>query len=345
MISLKSFRHPRSSWVAPFLFALGITALSAVSTPAARAGQGDDGVQGIGSLFSWAVSEPGIDIDRGIVFGPHPRHRLDVYRAKLHGSPSRASNTERSAPPSSPPTVAMFIYGGSWRDGERATYRFVGSALAARGITTVIPDYRLFPDVTFPGFVDDAALAYKWVADHFKALSPSNQSKPKACAQSARIVLIGHSAGAHIAAMLALDQRFLAQFAPGAEQPAGLVGLAGPYSFDPTTWPSTRDVFIGATNADAARPVAFARPGAPPALLMHGSDDTTVKLFNQRDLAAALRGHGNHVEAIEIPGLAHVGLVLAISQPFRWRAPQVLDRTIAFIREIDAQNLGTTLCR
>ncbi len=273
----------------------------------------------VGSVFSSLTSERGIGVERGVSFGPLSRHRLDIYRA---------SQTSERRP------IAIFFYGGGWTDGDRATYEFVGAALAARGVTTVIPDYRLYPEVTFPDFMDDAARAYAWVDRNIGA----------ACGERRPILLIGHSAGAYIAALLALDRSYLSRLGRNMPPPAAMVGLAGPYSFDPTTWPTTKDIFARAAGRpDAARPVAFARSGAPPALLLHGLEDETVQLYNTRDLAAALKKTGNEVQTIEYPGIGHVGLVLAMSTPFRWRAP-ALDNMVDFIDRHGGDQLEGRTC-
>jgi acetyl esterase/lipase len=254
-----------------------------------------------GQLYSALTSERGIATEPGIAYGPHARHKLDIYRADpaLEKSP-----------------VVVFYYGGGWTDGDRATYKFVGTALAKRGITTIIPDYRVHPEVTFPAFIDDAAKAYGWVAANFG-------KRP--------IIVAGHSAGGHTAAMLAFDRSYLKRHAPAAPRPVAVIGMAGPYAFDPTIWPTTKAIFAPALGQpDRARPVSFVRFGAPQALLIHGSADTTVKLFNTRDLAAALGKAGTPVKVIEYPNIGHVGLVVAISKPFRWRAP-VLDDVVAFV--------------
>jgi acetyl esterase/lipase len=267
------------------------------------------------ALLSALVAEGGATVDTGIAYGPEPRHRLDIYR------PAEAA-------PTGP--IALFLYGGSWRSGERATFSFVGAALAKRGITAVIPDYRLFPEAAFPGFVEDAALAYAWT---FRNLARS---------AGRSIALIGHSAGAHIAALLAFDAHYLAAQGPDVAPPIAFVGLAGPYAFDPTTWPTTRTIFATAPNADAARPIAFARADAPPSLLMHGLGDDVVELYNLRDFAKALREKGASVESEEFDGIGHLGILAAIARPFRWRAP-VLDKTAAFILRhagASAQNQG-----
>jgi acetyl esterase/lipase len=205
-----------------------------------------------GEIFSRLVAERGAVVQRDQSFGPNTRHRLDVYRPKT---------------PCPDGPVVIFWYGGGWTSGDRATYGFVGSALAGRGITTVVPDYRHYPEVTFPGFVDDAALAYAWVAKNVAM----NGAKPRP------IIVMGHSAGAHTAALLAYDQGYLMRAGSNLPKPTGLIGLAGPYSFDPTTWPTTKQIFATAPSADSARPVSFIRPGAPPALLLHGAADTTVR--------------------------------------------------------------------
>jgi acetyl esterase/lipase len=257
-------------------------------------------------LLSSLVADRGIATETGIAYGPHPRQKLDVYRAD---------------PASETSAIVAFYYGGAWTSGDRATYQFVGAALAARGITTVVPDYRLYPEVRFPAFVDDAAKAYGWTAANLS----------RGCGRERPIIVVGHSAGAHTAALIALDRTYLTRNAPMARRPAALVGLAGPYSFDPTVWPSTKDIFATARDMpDRTRPVSFARADAPPSLLLQGRDDTTVKAHNTRDLAAALTRAGAAVKVTDYPGIGHVGLVLTIARPLRWRAP-VLDDIVAFV--------------
>jgi acetyl esterase/lipase len=254
-----------------------------------------------GELYSALTSERGIEAETSITYGPHVRHKLDIYRA---------DTSIEKAP------VVIFYYGGGWTDGDRATYKFVGTALAKRGITTIIPDYRVYPEVQFPAFVEDAAQAYAWVA--------ANIGKRP-------IIVAGHSAGGHIAALLAFDLSYLDRYAPGATGPAALIGMAGPYSFDATTWPTTKAIFAPATaQPDRARPVSFVRPNALRTLLLHGSDDTTVKMFNTRDLAAALGKLQAPVKVIVYKNIGHVGLIVAISKPFRWRAP-ILDDVVDFV--------------
>jgi acetyl esterase/lipase len=268
------------------------------------------------SLFNALAADGGVAAEPDVAYGPHPRHRLDVYRP---------ANGVNRAP------VVVFFYGGGWTDGARATYRFAGAAFAARGYTTVVPDYRLFPEVKFPAFLDDAARAYRWAHATFK----------DACGRPRPIVVVGHSAGAYIGAMLAHDPARRGDGRAIVPAPAAFIGLAGPYAFDPTTWPSTRDIFAPAAGApDRARPITFAAAGAPPSLLLHGGADETVKLYNTRDFAAALSANGNVARVVEYPGVGHAGLVTSLARGLRWRAPALAD-TVAFIE----RHAAATPCR
>ncbi|MEL7048953.1 MAG: alpha/beta hydrolase [Pseudomonadota bacterium] len=258
-------------------------------------------------FVGWAISEGGTELQSGVAYGPSERQKLDIYRPLSASAREAAADTP----------IILFVYGGSWRDGDRSIYRFVGDAFASRGYKTVIPDYRLYPGVQFPGFVNDVAATYRWIEDNL--LRPGQ-----------RIVLVGHSAGAHMSALVALDPRYLQAVGSDPMRLAGWVGLAGPYAFEPTTWPSTRDVFATASDVDEPRPVAHVDTGEKPALLFHGLDDEVVKVWNMRELAKALRAVDGSVRTVELPGVAHVGIVLALAKPFRGKGP-VLQETLAFI--------------
>ena len=121
--------------------------------------------------------------------------------------------------------MVVFYYGGSWNRGERAQYRFVGEALASRGILTLVADYRLYPEVRYPDFLRDSAAALSYGLDH-AADWGGNPDK---------VYVMGHSAGAYNAAMMALDPRWLAAHGRSPQQLAGWIGLAGPYDFLPLT--------------------------------------------------------------------------------------------------------------
>jgi acetyl esterase/lipase len=240
-----------------------------------------------------------------VAYGGDPRQRLDVY------APRR---TEGPAP------VAVFFYGGSWDSGRRQDYSWVGRALAAQGFVTVVADYRLYPQVRYPGFLEDGAQAVKWSADHAAQYG----------GDGGRIVLVGHSAGAYNAVMLALDPRYLtaAGVAPGTVR--AVAGLSGPYAFLPLDGPITQRTFGQSSDLPATQPINYASATAPPAFLATGDADTMVYPRNTARLAKALRQAGATVEEHHYPGIDHVRLVLALSRPFRGRAP-VLEEMSAFV--------------
>jgi acetyl esterase/lipase len=238
---------------------------------------------------------------RNVAYGTHPEHRLDVYRPET--------------PPAAPAPMVVFWYGGRWENGHKDDYRFVGAALAEIGAVAVLPNYRHYPQVKMPGFMDDAALAARWTALHAAELGTDPN----------RLYLMGHSAGAHIAALLTLDQQYLE--VPGRPAPviAGMIGLSGPYDFLPLRDPDLQDMFGPPERYPDSQPIHFARAGAPPMLLMHGLADQTVRPENSINLAAAMQAQGVAVRLRTYPGLDHADTVAALSVPARRRAPTLAE--------------------
>lgn len=245
---------------------------------------------------------------RDQAYGAGPRQRLDVY----------APAASAAAAP-----VIVFIYGGSWASGAKDDYAFVGAAFAAQGFITVIPDYRLVPGVRFPAFIEDCAAAMRWASDHVAAYGGDPD----------RIVLVGHSAGAYNAVMLALDAHYLADAGVDAARVRGVAGLAGPYDFFPFDVDATRNAFGQAPDPQLTQPVRFARADAPPLLLLWGDADTTVGPRNLANLERAVRAAGGAVETRIYPGVDHAGIMLALSRPLRERAPTLTD-VAAFARRV-----------
>ena len=257
------------------------------------------------NILDTLVPEGTYDRQEGIAYGASPRQKLDIYRP---------AKDETTGP------VVIFLYGGSWKSDERGKYRFVGEALTRKGTTVVIPDYRLYPDVTFPAFMTDAAKAVRWTLDNFNF--PNQKPRP--------VFLAGHSAGAHIAALLAVDARYLTKEGVSAGQICGVIGIAGPYAFDPFEYRSTRPVFAGLADRDRARPVKQISGKTPPFLLLHGDADGTVRPSNTVEFADALRAAGTTVRSELIPGIGHYRIVMAMATPFDDIAP-VNERISGFI--------------
>ena len=195
-------------------------------------------------------------------------------------------------------------------------------AFAARGFVVVLPDYRLVPQVMFPAFVDDGAAALRWTVDHIAACG----GDPR------RVGVAGHSAGAYNAMMLALDPSFARRAEVDPRAVRAVVGLAGPYDFLPLDTGSTIAAFGHAPDLTATQPVHFARADAPPALLLTGADDDVVRPRNSVALDAALKRAGALSELKIYPKLGHVGILLALSKPFRGKA-EVLDDAVGFLQQ------------
>ena len=276
-----------------------------VSLAAAALLAGCNNLSTLNRLNALTPGDGGVDkVIDGTAYGTDPRQRLDVYAPRHAG---------RSLP------VVVFFYGGGWNSGDRGNYGFAARAIAARGFVVVVPDYRLVPAVRFPAFVDDAAAALRWTVDHVAA----SGGDPR------RIAVAGHSAGAHIALMVTLDRRYLAAAGvPDAIRAA--VGLAGPYDFLPLDAPSAVAAFGQAADKAATQPITFVRRDAPPVLLLTGDADDVVRPRNTTALAQALQRAGSAAETTSYPGLGHVGILLALSKPFRGKA-DVLARMTEFL--------------
>jgi len=249
-------------------------------------------------VLNAVVPTQGYQLEQDVAYGVETRQKLDIYKPD-------------HVPPDA--KVAVFFYGGRWKYGSKSDYLFVGQALASRGIVTVIADYRLFPEVRFPDFLADGAKAVGWVRRHIAGYGGNPD----------HIHIVGHSAGAYIAAMLALDPSFLG--AEGIELDAidGMIGLAGPYDFLPIKDPVVQEVFA-VDDLDATQPINHVDQGKPELLLLTGDADETVMPGNSERLGAAIRALGGQAEVKAYQGIGHIGIVLALASPFRWLAP-VLD--------------------
>ncbi len=241
-------------------------------------------------------------VARDIAYGPDPRQKLDLY------APARPTG-------SGPLPVLVFFYGGGWDTGTKAYYRWVGRAFAAKGFLVAMPDYRLVPEVHFPAFLDDGASAIAKVRE----IAAANGGDPE------RLVTAGHSAGAYIAVMLALDTEYLKRAGAPADSIRAAAGLAGPYDFYPFDVPASVNAFGQAPDPKMTQPITFARGDAPPLLLATGDADTTVRPRNSIALSKAVTARGGQAELKLYPGVGHVKIVLALSTLFRGSVPVLGD--------------------
>ena len=242
-------------------------------------------------------------------YGPDARQRLDVY------SPREAGKHP----------VVIFFYGGSWTMGGKSQYRFVGAALAARGFVAVIPDYRLYPAVKFPQFMEDGASAVAWAQAHASEYGGDPN----------RLVLMGHSAGAHMAALLALNDAYVTKAGVRQGSIIGLVGLSGPYALDPNS-DTLRATFGPPYTPADWQPVQFASDRSPPTLLLHGLHDRVVYVSHTEKLRDALMAHNARVETHLYPDRGHADTIASFALVPRRRTP-ALEQTISFLRSVTGQ--------
>lgn len=259
------------------------------------------------SHLNTSIDKTGYSVESGIEFSQPYRLKLDIYKPAqaLAGTP-----------------VVVFFYGGSWRSGKRGWYEFVGAALARRGILAIIPDYRTYSDVTFPHFMSDAAQATAWARNNAQDYGgdPNN------------LFLAGHSAGAHIAVLLASDDTYLKQAGYSHQQLAGVIGLAGPYDFLPLKSKSLRRVFPGAINEQSSQPINFASKDDPPMLLLHGQSDNRVWESNSISMSQALLNAGGRAFLRTYPGVGHVDILMSLAEHQQQRSPAFQDM-LAFITD------------
>jgi len=240
----------------------------------------------------------------GVAYGPLPRQKLDVY-------------TPVSAAPAAGWPVVVFFYGGFWTDGERAEYKFVGAALAELGVLTLVADYRLYPEATYPAFLEDSAKALAYGIEQAKVLG----GDPK------RVFVMGHSAGGYNAAMLATQPRWLAATGHAPGELHGWIGLAGAYDFFPLEPGSpARPVFHHPDYPAHAQPIDDVGPGSPRALLGGPVNDKVVS--PQRStlaMAAKLKSIGVPVELHMYEGVSHSVLIGSFARPLRGLSTALAD--------------------
>lgn len=229
----------------------------------------------------------GLTVVKDQRYGPDARNVIDVY----------APQDARNAP------VALFIHGGSWTGGDKSDHAFVGDSLARAGYVTGVMNYRLAPQNRYPAYVQDAALALKWLRD--------NAGKYGGNAQN--VFVMGHSAGGFNAVELVVNERWLREVNVPVSSVRGVIGVAGPYSYDFRQFPS-KNAFPEGGLPEDIMPDRHVRKDAPPHLLLVAANDTVVYPQNALNMEAALKKAGVSVERKVLPRLNHVTIIGAVAR-------------------------------
>ena len=233
---------------------------------------------------------------QNIPYADHTLNKLDIY------IPQKQTDKHSTSP------VVIFFYGGCWGGCEtrnKEDYTFVAQALTAQGYIVIIPDYRRYPEVTLAGIMQDASHSVEWVKDNIGSYGGNSH----------KLFLMGHSAGAHIAAMLTLNEEYLQR--DTYKSIKGFVGLAGPYDFLPFTKPYQYIVFGPEQKFSESQPVNFVDGTEPPLLLLYGAEDTTVFPRNIKSLAAKVNQKRGAVEVHIYKDIDHYSLLSALSIPYQ----------------------------
>ena len=237
------------------------------------------------SLGLWAINKAILTttdarIERNISFGNAPWQKLDLYAQR------------QEAP------VVVFIYGGSWSSGEKSDYAFVADAFIRKGYTVAIPDYGKYPNVTYPTFVEDVAAAIAWATNN---LTTAGQP----------LYLAAHSAGAHSAALVATDNRYLQAHNLTPSVISAFAGLAGPYNFTPED-PQYVKTF-GKENFTDMKANTHVSGDEPPTLLMHAKGDNLVSAKNAASFEQRLKEHDVDAETVFYSeSMSHTDMVLRL---------------------------------
>ena len=239
------------------------------------------------------ISRAGYHVVKDLPYGSFPRQKLDLY-----------------VPDHPNGTVLLFFYGGGWQSGDKSMYPAFGQAFAAQGILTAIADYRLYPEVRYPAFVQDSARAFAYVR--------ANAARYGGDAR--KLFVSGHSAGAYNAMMLAADPHYLKDAGADISQICGVIGIAGPYDFLPLIDPGYIATFEGA-NRPETQPITYIDGKRPPMLLAYGTSDSVVEPRNSIALARKLESFGSKVTLKAYPHSGHVGIILSLVPGLRWMTP------------------------
>jgi len=221
------------------------------------------------------------------------KHKLDVYLPK----------GKKDFP------VMVFYHGGSWKSGDRSVYPTLGDLFAKAGIGVVIPSYRLMPKNPHPAQIEDAAAAFAWVYKNMESYGGDLQ----------RIYVVGHSSGAHLASLLALDPRYLQKYGVPVSAIRGVAGLSGVYDV------SQIPQFHPGEGQPDASPLHYVRNGAPPFLLTYCQWDYYTLPKQSRDFEAALKKAFVDTKVVYIPRESHISEMVNIWKDGDRLAQAILD--------------------
>ena len=254
------------------------------------------------SLFTFKASgeKPEVFEKFNLSYGEHPRQVLDVV----------TSDVCNSSP------VVLFFHGGSWRWGQKDYHREIGKQFAKRGVLFATANYRLYPEVRFPAFPQDVAQAVAWVRENAVTFGGDGKN----------LFLMGHSAGAHSASLVALDPSYLAVWKGSPDWIRGVIAMSVPYKFDPQKEFLYRDLFPSQVDRNSTMPAYLAaQKGAPPFFLMHGLFDPLIRYELSEEFSKAMNSSGGFAERKVYLSHGHFSLIRRTTSWHVWPKPLLTD--------------------
>ena len=266
------------------------------------------------------VQFPESQVIRDLPYVPNstsPRQALDLFRAPGTNWP-----------------VLIFVHGGGWNAGNKGSrvggadvYGNIGRFFASRGIGVAVINYRLLPEVSWREQAADVASAVAWVHDHLGAYGGDKN----------RVFIGGHSAGAHLASMVALNPKFLVEHGLSPSNLSGVISVSGAALdlADARTYelgeklPYYEQRFAEVRGSgdwkESASPVVYASDEAPPFLILYAEGEKKSMHRQSQRLQEALRDHGVRNRIVAVPGQSHTRIVLTLSRPDRTAGPAILE--------------------
>lgn len=245
----------------------------------------------VASLLFGSCAFTPITKSKDIVYSSPHKLQLDIY------APKKATSGE----------VFVFIHGGNWDSGKKSQYRFLGSRMARKGIVTVIIDYRLSPSTDYQGMAGDAATAIKWVKENIRSYGGDDT----------KIVVSGHSAGGHLAALISTDNHYFE--ALNIPNPIHGTILIDAFGLDMYAYlshegykkkPTYLSMFT--TNPKTWKegsPIYHLRDGMSPFLLFVGGKTYPSIIEGNRDFLKALKKYQPNTQLITVRNKKHVAMI------------------------------------
>lgn len=210
--------------------------------------------------------------------------------------------------------VVMFVHGGGYQKGDRKEAEDFGKLLASHGIGVAAISYRLYPQVKHPEHIQDVARAFAWVKKHIAERGgAANQ-----------VFVSGHSAGAHLVALLATDKKYVQGEKLQLADIRGVIALSGGYRI----LPIRKIVFGDEETMKDASPFSHLGKGKPPFLIVYGGAENQERHALSEELRDALKKEGNVATCVEIPERDHHGLFTKIAE-----GEPTLEAILGFVRQ------------